>query len=88
MYYWNIIVSQGVIFLLKRLFNCKHEKNNSDYFLAELEREKEWCKENTINFTPEILINGRSFPKEYNRSDLIFFIEELEENSQITISKV
>ncbi|WP_435261353.1 vitamin K epoxide reductase family protein [Tenacibaculum sp. nBUS_03] len=62
--------------------------NNSDYFLAELEREKEWCKENAINFTPEILINGRSFPKEYNRSDLIFFIEELEENSQITISKV
>ncbi|WP_299137193.1 hypothetical protein, partial [uncultured Tenacibaculum sp.] len=28
--------------------------NNSDYFLSELEREKEWCKNNAINFTPEI----------------------------------
>ncbi|SED63710.1 Peptidase C39 family protein [Tenacibaculum sp. MAR_2010_89] len=62
--------------------------NNSDYFLSELEREKEWCKNNAINFTPEILINGRSFPKEYNRSDLIFFIEELEENSQTIMSKI
>ncbi len=56
------------------------ESKNNDYYLIELEREKKWCKNNAINFTPEILINGRSFPKEYNRSDLIFFIEELEEN--------
>ena len=39
-------------------------------------------KRTAINFTPEILINGKSFPKEYSRTDLIFFIEDLEENSQ------
>ena len=54
-------------------------------YIAELEKENVWCKENAINFTPEILINGKSFPKEYNRTDLIFFIEDLEENSQVVI---
>ncbi|WP_299163311.1 thioredoxin domain-containing protein, partial [uncultured Tenacibaculum sp.] len=44
-------------------------------YIAELEKENVWCKENAINFTPEILINGKSFPKEYGRTDLIFFIE-------------
>lgn len=47
----------------------------------ELEKENTWCKDNAINFTPEILINGKSYPKEYNRSDLIFFIEDLHENT-------
>ncbi|CAM1358113.1 vitamin K epoxide reductase family protein [Tenacibaculum xiamenense] len=53
-------------------------------FVEELEREKDWCQENAINFTPEILVNGKSFPKEYDRSDLVFFIEELEEQSAVT----
>ncbi|WP_299107103.1 vitamin K epoxide reductase family protein [uncultured Tenacibaculum sp.] len=53
-----------------------------EVYIAELEREKEWCTNNAINFTPEILVNGRSFPKEYNRTDLILFIEDLEENAQ------
>ncbi|SEC22974.1 Protein-disulfide isomerase [Tenacibaculum sp. MAR_2009_124] len=52
-------------------------------FVEELEREKDWCQENGINFTPEILINGKAFPKEYDRSDLVFFIEELEEQSEV-----
>jgi uncharacterized membrane protein len=39
--------------------------------------EKKWCSQNNINFTPEVLINGRSFPKEYNRADLLYFIDEL-----------
>ncbi|MFY7670373.1 vitamin K epoxide reductase family protein [Tenacibaculum sp. MEBiC06402] len=45
-----------------------------------LNQEKEWCKANGINFTPEILINGKAFPKEYSRTDLSFFIEDLDEN--------
>ena len=53
-----------------------------EVYIAELEREKNWCANNAINFTPEILVNGRSFPKEYNRTDLILFIEDLEESSQ------
>ncbi|XZC77757.1 vitamin K epoxide reductase family protein [Tenacibaculum sp. ZS6-P6] len=51
-----------------------------------LKAEKEWCVENGINFTPEILINGKSFPKEYNRTDLIFFIEDLEEHFQASLN--
>lgn len=51
-----------------------------DIYLDELEKENTWCKDNAINFTPEILVNGKSYPKEYNRADLIFFIEELHEN--------
>lgn len=57
--------------------------NNKEYYIDVLQKESEWCKENAINFTPEILINGRSFPKEYDRSDLIYFIEDLHENSNV-----
>ena len=42
-----------------------------------LRREKEWCVQNKINFTPEILVNGRSFPLEYERSDLLYFIDDI-----------
>jgi uncharacterized membrane protein len=52
---------------------------DKDRFFASLEDQKEWCGENKINFTPEILINGYSFPKEYDRKDISFFIEELNE---------
>jgi hypothetical protein len=37
------------------------------------------------NFTPEILINGHSFPKEYDRADLVYFVEDLYEScNQVT----
>ncbi|MPQ49070.1 thioredoxin domain-containing protein [Marinifilum sp. N1E240] len=42
-----------------------------------LEKEKEWCTQNHILFTPEVLINGRSYPKEYDFEDLQHFIESL-----------
>ncbi|MCD8413440.1 vitamin K epoxide reductase family protein [Tenacibaculum finnmarkense] len=63
---------------LKKWGNC----TDINYYVSELEKGSNWCKENAINFTPEILINGKYFPKEYNRTDLIFFIEDLEENCQ------
>ncbi|MDY0780822.1 vitamin K epoxide reductase family protein [Tenacibaculum sp. IB213877] len=53
---------------------------NKNIYIETVKAQKEWCTENAINFTPEILINGKSFPKEYNREDLLFFIEDLEEN--------
>lgn len=56
------------------------ECSNKETYTLELEKEKNWCNQNGINFTPEILVNGKSFPKEYNRTDLILFIEDLEEN--------
>lgn len=49
-----------------------------------LEEEKQWCTTNQINFTPELLINGRAFPKAYERADLIYFIEDLSEASGST----
>ncbi|TCP25006.1 peptidase C39-like protein [Tenacibaculum skagerrakense] len=56
------------------------KSNDFSKYLEVLQNEKSWCNENGINFTPEILINGKSFPKEYSRTDLSFFIEDLEEN--------
>ena len=60
-------------------------KNTADAFNV-LEKEAKWCKENSINFTPAILINGKSYPKEYDRSDLIYFIEDL--NEKYTIEEI
>lgn len=54
-------------------------KINEEYYYKVLKEQSEWCIRNNINFTPEILINGYVFPKEYNREDLLFFIEELDE---------
>lgn len=57
--------------------NCSEKEN----YINILKQESAWCKNNSINFTPEILINGHSFPKEYERTDLIYFIEELYDDS-------
>ena len=48
-----------------------------DEYFELLNNEKEWCQANNINFTPEILLNGRAFPKEYGRNDLQYFIDDL-----------
>jgi len=57
--------------------NCKEKEK----FETILNEEKNWCVVNAINFTPEILINGKPYPKEYNKADLIYFMEELIENA-------
>ncbi len=56
------------------------ENSNTQKHHSILTTGKQWASDNGINFTPEILINGKSFPKEYSRTDLSFFIEDLEEN--------
>jgi len=53
--------------------------NNTNNYKTVLEIEYNWCLDNNINFTPEILINGRAYPKPYDRNDLAFFIEDLQE---------
>jgi len=53
--------------------------SNSKY-LDVLKEQSAWCSNNMINFTPEILLNGKSFPMEFQRSDLMFFIDEYMEN--------
>ena len=52
---------------------------NVDLYKDILETEYNWCLDNNINFTPEILVNGKSYPKAYDRNDLTYFIEELNE---------
>ncbi|MEW7290536.1 vitamin K epoxide reductase family protein [Aquimarina sp. 2304DJ70-9] len=42
-----------------------------------LKKQNNWCIEHNKNFTPEILIEGKSYPKEYNRKELLFFVEDL-----------
>lgn len=63
---------------LEKWKNCY----NSTHYMEVLKKESDWCKKNNINFTPEILINGKSFPKEYDRSDLIYFIDDLIEQNE------
>ncbi|MFK5878307.1 MAG: vitamin K epoxide reductase family protein [Flavobacteriaceae bacterium] len=60
---------------IKKWGDCKEKELNLDV----LNKENEWCKNNNINFTPEILINGKPYPQEYDRNDLIYFIEDLVE---------
>jgi hypothetical protein len=45
--------------------------------LPELEKAKEWCVSNAVNFTPAVFINGYLFPKEYDKTDITFFIDHL-----------
>jgi len=61
---------------LKEWGNC----NEKEKQLQVLKEERNWCIKNKINFTPEILINGYSYPKQYLKSDLNYFIEDLIEN--------
>lgn len=57
------------------------ESKNMEKYVSVLKLEREWCLLNGINFTPEILINGRSFPREYKREDITYFIEDLYEGT-------
>lgn len=68
---------------LSKWGECSEKENYTNI----LKQESAWCTQNAINFTPEILINGRSFPKEYDRTDLIYFIEELSEDFSKTNSE-
>ncbi len=71
----------------KQWLNTWGACTNKTEALTELKKEYNWCKNNNIHFTPEILINGRAFPKSYNKGDLILFIEELEEYSYDNLNR-
>lgn len=65
----------------------------SPQYVETLASQKRWCMQNGINFTPEVLVNGQSFPKEYNLTDLLYFVDELleeavEENAAHEASKL
>lgn len=44
-----------------------------------LYQQHNWNQENKITYTPAIIINNHLFPKEYDRKDLIYFINDLED---------
>lgn len=50
---------------------------SNPFYDQSLEEQSRWCIDNDINFTPALFINGFTFPGEYERSDLIYFIEDL-----------
>ncbi len=52
-------------------------------YLDTLKAANNWCIQNNKNFTPEILIEGRTYPKEYGRKEILYFIEELIEQKQL-----
>ncbi|MEZ4779680.1 MAG: vitamin K epoxide reductase family protein [Flavobacteriaceae bacterium] len=45
-----------------------------------MELQKGWAQENNINFTPAFYLNGKEYPKEYNRTDVLTFIEDFKES--------
>lgn len=60
---------------------------NTDYLAEEqeitelLKIQNTFANENQINFTPMIFINGYKFPDIYEREDLVYFINDLIEDS-------
>ena len=46
-----------------------------------LDEHKTWSQQNDINYTPASILMGHLFPKEYELTDLIYFLEELGEPS-------
>lgn len=55
------------------------ECSEPERYFKTLEAEKNWCSALNVNFTPEIFVNGHPYPKGYERTDLIYFIEDLNE---------
>ncbi|MEZ4874228.1 MAG: vitamin K epoxide reductase family protein [Flavobacteriaceae bacterium] len=52
----------------------------NDVYNKTMELQKQWATENGINFTPALYLNDRQFPKEYNRTDIVPFLEDFIEN--------
>lgn len=51
-----------------------------------LDEQFNWNQENGISFTPAIIINNYFFPKEYDRKELIHFINDLAEDEDFYIN--
>lgn len=69
----DIYKGMETILWLKKWGNC----NEKEVQIQILEEERNWCIKNNINFTPELLINGKSYPKQYERAGLLYFVEDL-----------
>ena len=36
-----------------------------------------WCINNNYNYTPAIFINGYEYPEQYDRENLVYFIDDI-----------
>ena len=62
-----------------------HFEENENRIIKIIENQYNWNLLNDITFTPAIIINGFHFPKEYDRNDLIYFIEELADDESFNL---
>lgn len=60
-------------------------KNKEFKYLLKMQRD--WCTANSLHFTPVLILNGKQFPKEYNRNELVYFLDDLTEQLGIKIQK-
>lgn len=68
---------------LEGLMNKFHISENSNYNLDVYKNIGEENFEKQLNFTPVILINGYPFPEKYERSDIMYFVDDLLEDEEI-----
>ncbi len=66
----------------------KYGLANDEQIAATLQEERRWCEHHQISFTPEILINGTVFPKEYDRQDLPMILETISEMEETPTSQI
>ncbi|MBZ4042604.1 thioredoxin domain-containing protein [Flavobacterium hibisci] len=89
----SIYFNQGSKVFMKALGDWYNKKNeikiigdsviNSNLNLdLILEKQFEWCQLNGINYTPAIIIRGYLLPKQYDKKDLIYFINDLSEDHE------
>lgn len=67
---------------LKILENSKLNEVRADQIL---EKQLQWNKLNHITYTPSIIINEYFFPKQYDRNDIKYFIDDLSEDEDFII---
>ncbi len=54
----------------------KYNQRSYEKYESTLEQQHKWTQANGINFTPAFYLNRKAYPKEYDRIDLLYFIEE------------
>ncbi len=62
---------------------CKNSKMSQI-----LKTHKNWCIDNSINYTPSIVINGKLFPDFYSPKDIEHFIDKLIELEQTNTKEI
>ena len=56
-----------------------YKTDNSNYMKVDAvyENINNWCINNNYNYTPAIFINGYEYPEQYDRENLVYFIDDI-----------